>query len=112
MINGRRSKGLELIVEHDRLVADLQHHRQQIASSGVASTLRRAVHRWRLEKDKFSWSNMCVMRLVATAIVRHRKYSARLPACGASSMRKPFVQLATTRMRHTECLVMAGHAKR
>ena len=50
------ANNLELIVEHQRLVADLNLHRKQIASSGNLVPLEREFVRWYISREMFSWS--------------------------------------------------------
>ena len=75
------ANNLELIVEQERLVSDLQRHRQQIVSSGVASRLTRQVTRWVLKREMFSWS----------------KYVCHVPDChcncATSNVISPFASL-------------------
>ena len=50
------ANNLELIVDHERLVADLRRHREQIASSGILAPLTRTVVHWKIHREIFSWS--------------------------------------------------------
>ena len=50
------ANNLELIVQRERLVADLQRHRQEIAASGILVPLTRRVTLWEIKREKFSWS--------------------------------------------------------
>lgn len=75
------ANNLELIVERERLVADLQRHRQQIVSSGVLSHLTRRVTRWEIKFEMFPWS----------------KYVCHVPDChcncATSNVISPFASL-------------------
>ena len=106
------ANNLELIVDHERLVADLRRHREQIASSGILAPLTRTVVHWKSTVRFSVGPGMFVMPRTATATVRPQKCLALSPACGASATRRLHARIVATGMQHTEYLVTVGEAQK